>query len=258
MSTLDPTGESEPVVPCEKCPALLCSVADRALRAAHPGEVLEKPVLRAPLAEKVMWPDGCVVCGSPATRTLIARGESSKAVSNLLTSAVGLGLAGTVGVGFGADRGKTVVTLDAPHCQDHEGGVAVDFSLGGSPRIVYRAVDRFRAFCEKNGVQAPCAPTDGDRASCRACLPHFKMPAHAEAARPLPVRRDRHSALPRRVHGSEDQKATGACRDVRNWRGSSLQQNCALCCRVELNKQDVDEGTGNVSPDKVCTCSVSK
>jgi hypothetical protein len=73
---------------------------------------------------------------------------------SLFGSALGLGMAGVVGVGFvTAGRGARI-SVGVPHCDAHDDGVYLAFgSQSGEPRIRFRAVRPFRAFCALNKVK---------------------------------------------------------------------------------------------------------
>jgi hypothetical protein len=154
IGTLDPSGDTEPAVACEKCGGLF-AVENRSLRSVGEDEVLAKPCLTAPLAETLAWPEGCVLCGAPATRNVGVEATSSGLMKNLFGSALGLGMAGVVGVGFVSTGRGARISVGVPHCDAHADGVGLAFgTLSGTPRIRFRAVRPFRAFCALNGVKA--------------------------------------------------------------------------------------------------------
>lgn len=139
------------VAPCS-CGALVKVSGGRA-SALGEDDVLEAPLLRAPFPERILWPEGCLVCGAPADATEHLSAHVSSTASNLLASAVGLGLAGTVGVGFVRSGGGTTLTVEAPRCAAHTHVAAIDVRLG-RPFLLFRAVRPFRAFLARNSVAA--------------------------------------------------------------------------------------------------------
>jgi len=51
------------------------------------------------------------------------------------------------------------------------------------------------------------------------------------------------------------ENATNKCREAhKRYVGGNPLDNCKLCCRVALNEERVDNGTGTISGDQ-CICS---
>ena len=106
-----------------------------------PARVAATPLFRALIDERSTWPDGCCVCGRPATRNL-------PPALDFKTEAQKAFVAGGLPLYPG---GGTRRPVEVPHCGNHEGGA----SLGPAPSsedvtIAFRSYAYLRAFCEKN------------------------------------------------------------------------------------------------------------
>jgi hypothetical protein len=139
------------VAPCS-CGALVKVAGGRA-SALQDDDVLEAPLLRVSLPERILWPEGCLVCGAHAEATQPVSVHVSSTAGNLLASAVGLAVAGTVGVGFVRSGGGTTLTVEAPRCARHTHVAALDVRLG-RVFLLFRAVGPFRAFLARNKLTA--------------------------------------------------------------------------------------------------------
>lgn len=82
--------------------------------------IASEPTFGAALPAEVDWPDGCCVCGAPATRALPSTA---------------------------AER-----TLAVPHCAAHDQGAKLCASSPATIKILFRSYPFQRAFCRKNRV----------------------------------------------------------------------------------------------------------
>lgn len=108
------------------------------------------PTFGAVLPEKVGWPEGCCVCGQPATRVIPVTLHVKQTGQNLATSAAGLAL-GRIVVKTG---GGTIVTVNTPHCETHMDGAALESPTIGPLRIVFRSHTFQQQFRKRNSVGA--------------------------------------------------------------------------------------------------------
>ena len=109
------------------------------LHATDPGRIADTPTFTSPLPEQFSFPEGCCVCGKPATHREKVSMESMNASSAVTANAI-------PGVGF---TSHTRTTVEVPHCDDHKDGA----SLTGTPKnpnIRFRSYPYLRAFCELN------------------------------------------------------------------------------------------------------------
>ncbi len=86
-----------------------------------PDHIGAKPLFCAELPiDKVQWPDGCCLCGQPATRGIDVKLEYQE------DAALGRDMAtraATLGMFKAVDR--TTITLSIPHCAQHADGAAL-------------------------------------------------------------------------------------------------------------------------------------
>ncbi len=148
----DRSGEEEPFVPCQHCGQMI-GIEKGEARMIPEGFVAEVAGFRAPLPETFSWPAGCVVCGQAATRQLPAKVHVGKTGQNVAASVAGLALTGLVGVGFIRTGGGKTISVEVPHCDRHEGGVALAVGPDKKPQVLFRSLPVMRAFCKLNGVE---------------------------------------------------------------------------------------------------------
>lgn len=102
------------------------------------GHLAKLPEFEAPLPEQFAWPDGCPVCGEPATRKVKVEGANP----------LGLVAAAVAPVGI-----YRVSRVDAPACASHKDGVGLT-RWPHATMISFRSFDYWMAFCELNQIPA--------------------------------------------------------------------------------------------------------
>jgi hypothetical protein len=100
----------------------------------NPNAVEEKPTFRAPLAQSVIWPHGCVQCGAEPTRF--------EEVSTSSLSAAFL-VVGTV-------RVKTFKLSGVPYCEAHKKAVEMNTGLGNTLYLDWRSLGMMRRYLAAN------------------------------------------------------------------------------------------------------------
>lgn len=97
----------------------------------------------------IAWPDGCCVCGAPATRTVrieVTEKQDAAFHKDLATRVATLGTMKLVE--------ETTHALEVPHCDAHGNGA--ELRLAGDSvtglAIAFRSHRYLNAFCEKNGT----------------------------------------------------------------------------------------------------------
>jgi hypothetical protein len=117
MGALPREGDS---VLCGHCREVAIYEAGKLVKPS-PDHIGAKPMFCAELpTEGMRWPDGCCVCGQPATRAIDVRLQYEEDASlgrDMATRAATLGLVKAV------DR--TTITLSIPHCAQHGDGAAL-------------------------------------------------------------------------------------------------------------------------------------
>lgn len=131
---------------CEQCTQYLTG-NDKELWIAPPDAVSATAVFGARLPERFAWPDGCCICRQPTTRTVPVSLSVSQTGANLAASAVGL-VAGRIVV----RDGKTIYSVDAPHCAQHNDGATLETQTLGPVRILFRSLAFQREFRERNNA----------------------------------------------------------------------------------------------------------
>ena len=91
--------------------------------------VAEKPMFCSPLPEEPVFPNQCCVCGGASTHL--------EKISRLL------------GTARSPNPSNRWVSVDVPHCADHEGGAQVAGDQE-DPYIKFRSYPYLRAFCQMN------------------------------------------------------------------------------------------------------------
>lgn len=110
--------------------------------------VAELPVFTTECPNPIVWPEGCCVCGKPATRTIQAKLieiDDAPAAKDMAVRVVSLG---TLRLST-----ETTYRVEAPHCQEHDDGVGLMRSFDDEllrPLIMFRSHAFFRRFCELN------------------------------------------------------------------------------------------------------------
>jgi len=92
------------------------------VRAIENDRVAQRPVFFTSLPEQFAFLDECVVCGAPPEQEIEISYVHSSTGTNLLMSAAGVAMAGTVGVGFTQTGGGTRYSVNVPHCHQHQNG----------------------------------------------------------------------------------------------------------------------------------------
>lgn len=131
---------------CKGCDNYLDG-ADGTLKLQSDDALAEFPVYEADLPDRIRWPDGCCVCGAPATRTLQAELEERERAGGK-DLAARIATAGTVGI----DEVRKY-KVEVPHCDAHSGGAALHRGRddqGAGLRIAFRSRTYQRAFSALN------------------------------------------------------------------------------------------------------------
>src|SRR5229473_2327926 len=102
--------------------------------AYNPNALEEKPTFRAPLAQSVIWPHGCVQCGAEPTR-----------FEEVSTSSLSAGflVVGTV-------RVKTFKLSGVPYCEAHKKAVEMNTGLGNTLYLDWRSLAMMRRYLAAN------------------------------------------------------------------------------------------------------------
>ncbi len=115
-----------------------------------PNRIAGEPLFGTRLGESFDWPDGCCQCSTPATRRLPTSINITTGSSSAGNAAVGVLSGGTVV----ATGGGTRITIEVPHCEQHDNGARLSAPNGlKDVRILFRSYPYLRAFCEKNGSE---------------------------------------------------------------------------------------------------------
>jgi hypothetical protein len=103
----------------------------------NPNALEEKPAFRAPLAQSVIWPHGCVQCGAEPTR-----------FEEVSTSSLSAGflVVGTV-------RVKTFKLPGVPYCEAHKKAVEMNTGLGNTLYLDWRSLAMMRRYLAANRGQ---------------------------------------------------------------------------------------------------------
>jgi len=94
----------------------------------------ERPTIRAPLAQTVVWPRACVQCGAEPTRF------EEVSTSNL---SAGFLVVGTV-------RVKTFKLSGVPYCNAHKNAVELKTGTGNKLNLDWRSLARMRRYLTAN------------------------------------------------------------------------------------------------------------
>lgn len=154
--------DPDAAVLCPHCRAY-ASVEDGKLVKTPADRVAREPVFCVELPQQVTWPEGCCVCGQPATRHVESRLEIEQAGSLGRDLAVGVA---SLGILKAVDR--TTYTLAVPHCAEHADGArlylpaeAEQLNLG----VGFRSYPYFAQFAALNYMKprstSPFGPNAG-------------------------------------------------------------------------------------------------
>lgn len=144
------TGTNDAVL-CGAC-GRYCEGKDGKLWPTPPDRVLARPSFGAELAEAARWPDGCVVCAAPATRTVAAKLTQEGPARLDKDLATRLATLGT----FRLVETQTL-TVQVPHCAAHDDGAALHFGVESDqlgPTIRFRSHAAMLRWNELNGTRA--------------------------------------------------------------------------------------------------------
>jgi hypothetical protein len=100
----------------------------------NPNAVEERPAFRSPLAQSVVWPNGCVQCGAEPTR-----------FDEVGTFAVNKGL-----LVVGAVRVKTFKLGGVPYCDAHKKAVEMKTEIGNKLFLDWRSLPMMRRYMAAN------------------------------------------------------------------------------------------------------------
>ena len=100
----------------------------------NPNAVEERPTFRSPLAQSVVWPNGCVQCGAAPTR-----------FDEVGTFAVNKGL-----LVVGAVRVKTFKLGGVPYCDAHKKAVEMKTEIGNKLFLDWRSLGMMRRYMSAN------------------------------------------------------------------------------------------------------------
>ena len=100
----------------------------------NPNAVEERPTFRSPLAQSVVWPNGCVQCGAEPTR-----------FDEVGTFAVNKGL-----LVVGAVRVKTFKLGGVPYCDAHKKAVEMKTEIGNKLFLDWRSLPMMRRYMAAN------------------------------------------------------------------------------------------------------------
>jgi hypothetical protein len=100
----------------------------------NPNAVEERPTFRSPLAQSVVWPNGCVQCGATPTR-----------FDEAGTFAVNKGL-----LVVGAVRVKTFKLGGVPYCDAHKKAVEMKTEIGNKLFLDWRSLPMMRRYMAAN------------------------------------------------------------------------------------------------------------
>lgn len=128
----DPNGVPKPVQ-CRKCWEY-SGLQKGFVSPYNPNAVEERPTFRSPLAQSVVWPNGCVQCGATPTR-----------FDEVGTFAVNKGL-----LVVGAVRVKTFKLGGVPYCNAHKNAVEMKTEIGNRLFLDWRSLPMMRRYVAAN------------------------------------------------------------------------------------------------------------
>lgn len=140
------TGSNDGVL-CEKCKIYV--QGQGALTPTDPARVADVPLFTTLLPDQFAWPDGCCVCGTPATHGVKIEARTQ----NQASAAAVVGVTEMTGGVLTARRaGANVWSVEVPHCANHKDGALLASAGGDKVKIRFRSYPYLRAFCERNGT----------------------------------------------------------------------------------------------------------
>jgi len=128
----DPNGVPKPVQ-CRKCWEY-SGLQKGFVSPYNPNAVEEQPTFRSPLAQSVVWPNGCAQCGASPTR-----------FDEVGTFAVNKGL-----LVVGAVRVKTFKLGGVPYCDAHKKAVEMKTEIGNKLFLDWRSLPMMRRYIAAN------------------------------------------------------------------------------------------------------------
>jgi hypothetical protein len=128
----DPNGIPRPVQ-CRKCWEY-SGFQKGFVSPYNPNAIEERPTFRSPLAQSVVWPNGCVQCGATPTR-----------FDEVGTFAVNKGL-----LVVGAVRVKTFKLAGVPYCDAHKKAVEMKTEIGNKLFLDWRSLGMMRRYMAAN------------------------------------------------------------------------------------------------------------
>jgi len=132
LPTPDANGKPK-AVQCRKCWEY-SGLQKGFLSPYNPTAVEETPTFRSPLAQSVIWPNGCVHCGAPPTR-----------FDEVGTFSVNKGL-----LVVGAVRVKTFKLGGVPYCDAHKKAVEMKTEIGNKLFLDWRSLPMMRRYMAAN------------------------------------------------------------------------------------------------------------
>ncbi len=140
-----------PSILCTSCLAFHEGEAGK-LWAVEPDKIAKTPLFPVRMPEQITWPAGCVVCGTAATRHLVAK-KLRVNVGKSLSKTAGLSSVAAAVGGTAVAVSTTETSLSVPHCNDHDDGASLQESVDGRAiDIVFRSLPYQRLFCETNSM----------------------------------------------------------------------------------------------------------
>jgi hypothetical protein len=120
-------------VQCKKCWEY-SGVQKGFVSAYNPNALEERPTFRAPLAQSVVWPNGCVQCGAEPTR-----------FDEVSASSLSAGF-----LVVGAVRVKTFKLSGVPYCNAHKKAVEMSTGTGSKLFLDWRSLAMMRRYMAAN------------------------------------------------------------------------------------------------------------
>jgi len=132
LPTPDAKGKPKPVQ-CRKCWEY-SGLQKGFVSPYDPNAVEDTPTFRSPLAQSVIWPNGCAQCGAPPTR-----------FDEVGTFSVNKGL-----LVVGAVRVKTFKLGGVPYCDAHKKAVEMKTEIGNKLFLDWRSLPMMRRYMAAN------------------------------------------------------------------------------------------------------------
>ena len=141
------TGSNDGIL-CPECTNYLEGKGGKLWITDH-SRIADSPVFSSPLPDEFSFPDGCCVCGSPATHN---ESVSANIQSDKSTAA----MAGVTVLSGGAVSGRagyTEWTVQVPHCDSHKQGASLGSLGSGKVKISFKSLPYLQAFCKTNNTK---------------------------------------------------------------------------------------------------------